>query len=685
MSKKKGGSSRKAETVEAAPQVSRLTRLWMILGIAVVGFFLYRPTLHGPFFLDDARKIISNPDIRVENASQIFSKLVYPYSENRTFDRNDPSRPVTYLSYTLNYLFGKLDPFGYRVVNLLGHIGVGILLFLVSQRLLYRIFGEEQVGLSFFLALLFVVHPVNAIVALYNFNRSDILAALTTLGAVALFLSPAKNNYWKTLGILALFIVGLGSKQSVAVLPMILLVVDFVVVHRGRWNEVRATDHVPFWTVLALYLGWRLAYFGSFGDLEAEVPVERWTYFVSQIQSWTRYLQFFFIPAGLSLDHMPKVYSSLKEPAILFSAGILVALLVAAWAVIRKETAVSRLVLFSVLWFIFQLAPTSSFLPTTTTLAENRLYLSQFGLLLLWGIGVCALVGVDLTKPIKGVSQTIIFGFLGCQLVFFGWLSYQRGVLFSDPVALWEEVLRLYPKQSRALYNLGFIASEKKEYDKALTWYTKAVDANPKYAEALNNIGMIYARRWETEKGIEYFQKSIDALPREISYCNLARGYMNLKKFPEALAALEGAQSLNPSSALAYTLEGRLWYERKDFAKAAELYDKASRFNPEYYELLNNRGLLLLEEKNHEKAIDYFKRSIMANQSFAEAIYNLSVAYAESKQPELSQQYFEQACSLDPQYIFKPLFSGGGQLPSGVMQLPPNIEKYLHPAVPSPQ
>jgi len=117
--------------VDSAPLA---LKRWMMIVLACVGFVIYGHSLRAPFILDDAHKIEMNPDLRVERLPEVFSRLVYPYAETYTFDRNDPSRPVTFLTYTLNYYFGKVNPFGYRLVNLLGHIGVSLLLLLQVPR-----------------------------------------------------------------------------------------------------------------------------------------------------------------------------------------------------------------------------------------------------------------------------------------------------------------------------------------------------------------------------------------------------------------------------------------------------------------------------------------------------------------------------------------------------------------------
>ncbi|MBL0059896.1 MAG: tetratricopeptide repeat protein [Elusimicrobia bacterium] len=108
----------------------------------------------------------------------------------------------------------------------------------------------------------------------------------------------------------------------------------------------------------------------------------------------------------------------------------------------------------------------------------------------------------------------------------------------------------------------------------------------------------------------------------------------------------------------------------KDFSRALQNYDQASALSPDFYELQNNRGLLLLAEKKYDQAIAHFEKSIAGQPTFAEAYYNASVAYAEAGLSEKSQEFHEKACSLDPQYIFKPVRAGADFMQGGGLTAP---------------
>src|SRR5204862_4185154 len=82
-----------------------LARPWIVLFLlSLLAVVIYSNILFAPFQFDDIPNIVENPRIRN------FSSL--PWSE---------SRFLGFLSFALNYHFGRLDVFGYHLVNLAIH------------------------------------------------------------------------------------------------------------------------------------------------------------------------------------------------------------------------------------------------------------------------------------------------------------------------------------------------------------------------------------------------------------------------------------------------------------------------------------------------------------------------------------------------------------------------------------
>ena len=56
-----------------------------------------------------------------------------------------------------------------------------------------------------------------------------------------------------------------------------------------------------------------------------------------------------------------------------------------------------------------------------------------------------------------------------------------------------KEVTYLYPQYGRAYNEIGIVyGGIKKEYDKAISWYSKCAEVVPQYATCYGNIGVNY-------------------------------------------------------------------------------------------------------------------------------------------------------------------------------------------------
>src|SRR4030042_1351517 len=87
-----------------------------VILIATVAFIIYSNTFYSSFHFDDTPAIVENYAIHRFDLKEIFSTS---------------SRPILDLTFALNYYFGKLDVFGYHMVNIILHIVNGILLYFI--------------------------------------------------------------------------------------------------------------------------------------------------------------------------------------------------------------------------------------------------------------------------------------------------------------------------------------------------------------------------------------------------------------------------------------------------------------------------------------------------------------------------------------------------------------------------
>src|SRR4030043_1070421 len=87
-----------------------------VILIATVAIIIYSNSFYASFHFDDHPTIVENYTIHRFDLKEIFSPS---------------SRPILDLTFALNYYFGKLDVFGYHLVNIMLHIANGIMLYFI--------------------------------------------------------------------------------------------------------------------------------------------------------------------------------------------------------------------------------------------------------------------------------------------------------------------------------------------------------------------------------------------------------------------------------------------------------------------------------------------------------------------------------------------------------------------------
>jgi len=564
---------------------------WVFLLVAVVllalTFGIYQGSLHGPFTFDDRPKIIDNPDIK--DWQHIWAKLVYPYDAKREMTRNDPSRPVVYLSFAFNYALGKLDTFGYRLFNVLLHCLNALLLFACTRLLMRLAFKREGWLFPAVAAALFAIHPICTSTVSYVFSRSDILALFFFLSSLLCFAHAVTGKHLRFLSYpaaLVCFALSFYSKQSAATLPVLLLLFDLVLLSAYDWRQVgrRVGYHLPFWALLVGMLLFRYLYFGTIGDLEAKTPLAAGPYFMTQGYSIVRYIQMILAPVGLCFDHGISPAKSFAEPQIIGSWLLIAAALVGLLLLgRRKQTPAAQLVIFYAGWFIINLAPTSSFLPTTAVIVENRVYIA--------GLAWAGLLALCYYLPLCGktctkAAQVAFLCVALLHITLLTALATERNSLYADEVKLWKDVVEQYPKNGRAHMVLGNLYNERKDEDKAIEEFELVKELEPTRPDAQGNLASIYYKRGKT------------AAPND-----------RLEILNKTIPLYQGEVRNNPSSSMACSNLANALYAEYDLKTAMHL------ITPD-----DARALL-------NSAIDAYRKSIALHPQYADAYYELGTLY----------------------------------------------------------
>jgi tetratricopeptide (TPR) repeat protein len=161
---------------------------------------------------------------------------------------------------------------------------------------------------------------------------------------------------------------------------------------------------------------------------------------------------------------------------------------------------------------------------------------------------------------------------------------------YSEAIEQLNAALKINPKHSGALFDLGTIATITKNYDQAKSYFTKVIDVtdssqysnmDPLREQAYYNLGVLALNDRNYAKAAGYLKASI-AIRKDASdsYYQLAQALRGLGDNEGAIQNLEIAVQFDPSYADAHYFLGQLYKSQHDDVKASGELKKAATLAP---------------------------------------------------------------------------------------------------------
>ena len=556
-----------AAATEASRATSRLERYAPLL-IVFAGVVCFHNALRGPFVLDDFTAISNNPTIRTP------SDVLSPPAHSPV-----TGRPLVNLTLALNFALGGLDVTSYHVVNLAIHVLAALVLFGIVRRTLHAPRVSERLrppanGIATAVALLWVVHPLTTESVDYTIQRTELLMGLffllTLYGAIRGFES-SRPGVWYAAA-LAAFALGLGSKEVIAVAPVVVLAYDWLFWSPSFPAALRRRRflYAGFAVVLALFailVGTRLR--GAFTGLSRRMSP--WDYALTQTGAIVHYLRLAVWPHPLAADYDGWPIATSLMAVLPYATLLLLLAGLTVWGLVRR-----RPLAFLGVWFFVILAPTSSFRPLAVeVVAERRMYLPLVAVVVL-----AVLAGRALLDGVKAPRSVGIAG-VAVLAAILGIVTIQRNRTYQTTLSFWNDIVEkrpdnprariwlakhlreagrnpeaiqhltaavgLQPKNGDAQYGLGVALASQGRTDEAIQHYREALRINPKDAPAHNNLGVALASRGQIVEAVGHYLEAIRLNPGYAGpHYNLALVLAKLGEVPEAISHLEAAVGIDP-------------------------------------------------------------------------------------------------------------------------------------------
>lgn len=592
--------------------------LFVIVGIILI----YSNSMRASFHFDDLQ-IRERPNLHVTELSTESVKGTFYFDPHR----NRIYRPISCLTLGLNYYFGKEDPFGYHIVNIAIHILCSIAVYSFLHVLLSMpgirpaFVTKYRYEISVISTFLFAFHPIQVNVVTYIIQRMASLAALFYIVSVTGYLvfrigtqaGAGNGRFKKYMGLSIAIISGILSilsKENSAVLPVTILVVDYLFFYdlsednQKKWLRRIYGSTIGVILILAAYAGTipLLKYINGYGHRDFTL-VER---LLTEPRIVFFYLFLLIVPNVnlLNLNHDFLVSKGVLEPPqTLFSIIGIVLMIIIGIVFIKRFNLIS----FMIWWFLGNLAIESSILPLEL-IYEHRTYLPGVMFFLTFSL-LFVFIFFHILKKKKWVILISLI------LIFYGNGTYIRNVIFRTPISLWQDIVQKSPNYARAHANLGKYYLDYGYYEQAKNELKIASSIDPDMPEPLINLGKIYLNEpGMAEAAIPLFKK---------------------------------AQVNNPDRIIGFMALGDAYTKFKEYEKAEHFYSIVLRRLTFYGAAINNLGIVKIYLGKMNEAKDLFQKGIRLDPYYEGYYLNLAKLYSNNKKYEDAQEVLKRYLKIN--------------------------------------
>ena len=655
----KAGTSTQSSTAGRIGATARSSDVISVFILSVFCIICYSNTLDFPFALDDVRHIQDNPFIQV-------TSLDLGELRHAAFEGLCPYRPLSKITFALNYYFGEYDPTGYHIVNIIIHLVNGILVYFLSL-IIFRPLCDVPMGevtkspnplipqslnpsmrqIALFAALLFTVHPLQTQSVTYIIQRMNSMAAMFYLFSLLLYIRGRfARTRWRRWTLFSTCILSwgmaLGCKQIAATLPFVIFLYEWYFVQHLSATWIRRN----IWYVLvpiAVFCIVALVYL-------APDPLERiaehylyrdftmWERVLSEFRVVVYYVSLFFYPhpSRLRVDYDFALSHSLIDPVTtLFSLGAIVGLIGLAVCLARKE----RLASFSLFWFFGNLVLESSIIPLALVF-EHRMYLPSVFL---------SLMTITLTYRLV-TRQWVRLTVLCVAVAMLSLWTYERNSVWRDPVTLWEDCVKKSPGGARPHYHLGAaLMVHQEHFDEAVSHFREALRIHPDYPDAHVSLGLALMEKNKLDEAISHFHAALEIKPiYPRAHLFLGRALSRQGRLNEAVSHLAQALNMRPDFADAYNDLGNALVRLGHQDDAVNMYLEVLRREPDNVKAHCNLAIVFLGQKRLDEAIGHFLKALEIKPDEAQVHSNLGVALVRRGRLKEAVSHFSEALRLNP-------------------------------------
>jgi tetratricopeptide (TPR) repeat protein len=572
------------------PDTKRYAFVFIVLFVSLI--IIYGNSFHCAWQFDDFANIVRNENVHLKTLSwENIIKTFYV----KGFEKKGIIRPLSYVTFALNFHIGGGNVFGFHVVNFAIHYMASIFLFLfIYNTLQLPILNGRYEKNAYAVALLSVffwaTHPIQVTAVTYIVQRMASMAGMFYIMAMYFYLkgrtkSSTKNRipFFALCGFAAML--SFASKENAAMLPVSIFLYDlFLIQGLTRENVKKNLKFAILPVLIILVLGHFYVDQSTIFDDYKLRPFTIWERILTEPRVILFYISLLLYPINsrLTMLHDIEISRSLLTPwttlPAIFSISIII--IIAFW-VGRKRPLIS----FCIIFFFINHIIEGSVIPLELIFEHTNYLPSMFIFLPITILIVYILDYFSYKKSVQLIMSFSVVFLIAAQ----GHTTHMRNAIFKDAITLWHDNIIKSPNLHRPHHNLGDGLLIFGNYEEGASELKKALDA--KQGASINQklnthyrLGIYYLNITEEyDKALEHFQKILRHVPNH-------------------------ADALNKIATI--------MFYKNDLANAEKYIKKAIRLHPDSNKLHSTLSLILLKKGDPDKAIKEANKGMNYNRYY---------------------------------------------------------------------
>ncbi len=228
---------------------------------------------------------------------------------------------------------------------------------------------------------------------------------------------------------------------------------------------------------------------------------------------------------------------------------------------------------------------------------------------------------------------------LGLQGEFLRAEKMIQGIIQEDP-----DIIDAY-------FALGNLYFKNEQFEKAIQYFSQALDRKPDDAFTIINIANSYMRLGKLDEAEKIILDSMEAVPPDSQlYLMLGNIYKLKSDHDKAVTYYQKCLAANPYSASAYNNLGAVYIIQEKLDDAEKNIKKAMGLNPQLRNVHFNFAQLLEERKEFSQAVEEYRLELENIPHNFRASFNLSRVYRLLGQEDKEEEYLEHTIDINPNF-----------------------------------